>query len=513
MEDKKQLSINLVAQLFAFTVGFIISFFLTPFVVRKLGTEAYGFIGLANNFVSYTTLITIALNSMAARFVSISFHKGDIETAKRYFVSVYYSNLFLSAVIVIFAVFIIGFLDMIVHIPIELERDVKLLFGLTFLNSIIALISNIYLVATFVTNRLDLSSFRNIISNILRGVCIISSFLLFIPHLWYYGVSALVATVFIAITNQVLTKKLLPEFKIDKSLYNFKLVKELVFSGGWNLLTKLSAILSDGLNLLLANLFISMTAMGILSISNAVPVIILSFCNSIASVFAPKLTEFYAKNKIKVLQNELLNNIRIMGILSAIPLVAFIILGEDFFRLWIPAQDAHKLYRLSSIVVFTRLISMPQESLWNIFTIANKVKISSLFILFFSILIFITTLVGIYYFDNEYHKLLSIVVSRFVWGALMTLLFLPVYGAKCLNLKWSIFYPLILKTILLSVTMIVCCCGVRKYFSIVNWLDLCLLTTFICLVTAIFMSLFLLNKYQKIKLINSIKQQFNRRIN
>ncbi|MFG5857006.1 hypothetical protein LDB17_02205 [Dysgonomonas sp. Shenzhen-Wh21] len=83
MEDKKRLGINLVAQLFAFIVGFIINFFLAPFVIAKLGAEAYGFIGLANNFVSYTTLITIALNSMAARFITVSFHRGDTELAKK----------------------------------------------------------------------------------------------------------------------------------------------------------------------------------------------------------------------------------------------------------------------------------------------------------------------------------------------------------------------------------------------------------------------------------------------
>jgi O-antigen/teichoic acid export membrane protein len=507
MEDKKRLSINLIAQLFAFAVGFIINFFLTPFVVKKLGTEAYGFIGLAYNFVSYTTLITIALNSMAARFISISFHKGDIETAKKYFASVYYSNLFLAVVIAIFAVFTVGFLDLIVHIPTELEWDVKLLFGLTFLNSIIALTSNIYLVATFIKNRLDLTSFRNIISNILRVICVVTPFLLFIPHLWYYGISALVATVFVAITNKLLTNKLLPEFKINKSLYDFKLVKELVFSGGWNLLTQLSAILSNGLNLLLANLFISTTAMGTLSISNAVPVIILSFCGSISAVFAPKLTEFYAQSKINVLQNELINNMRIMGVLSAIPMVVFIVLGENFFRLWIPTQNAHILYILSSVIIIEMLIAMPMESLWNIFTITNKVKISSLYILMFSILIFGTILIGVFYFNSEYHKLLSIVVANFIWKVLRSITFLPIYGAKCLGLKWNTFYPMVFKNLFLSIIIIVTFFMMKKYFIIDTWSNFILCAVIISIVTTILMGFFILSKSQKIKLVYLIKNR------
>jgi O-antigen/teichoic acid export membrane protein len=506
MKDKKRLTINIIAQLFSFAVGFIINFFLTPFVIEKLGAEAYGFIGLANNFVSYTTLITIALNSMAARFITVSFYKGDIENAKKYFTSVYYSNLFLAVLIALCAIFVVGFLDYIVQIPQKLKWDVKLLFGLTFFNSIIALISNVYLIATFVKNRIDLSSLRNIIANLLRVIFIVIPFLLFTPHLWYYSISALIATVFIVVTNQVLTKKLLPDFKVKKSLYDFKLVKNLVFSGGWNLLSKLSAILSTGLDLLLVNLFISATAMGVLSVSKTVPITLLSLFSSLSAVFAPKLTELYAKGKIDTLRNELINNIRIMGIFSAIFLITFIVIGEDFFRLWVPTQDAHILYLLSSASIFTLMIAMPQETLWNVFTITDKVKISSINLLVFSILIFISILVSVLYFDNEYYQLLSIVLARLIWDGLRSITFLPIYGAKCLGLKWSTFYPLILKNLFLSVVITIAFLLVKKYLIINTWFNFITMAIMICIITAMLMGFFILSKDQKAKFFYLIRK-------
>ncbi|WP_306540424.1 lipopolysaccharide biosynthesis protein [Dysgonomonas sp.] len=507
MEDKKRLGINLVAQLFEFIVGFIINFFLAPFVIAKLGAEAYGFIGLANNFVSYTTLITIALNSMAARFITVSFHRGDTELAKKYFASVYYSNLFLAIVIALFAIFIVGFLNYLIQIPPELVGDVKLLFGLTFINSIIALTSNVYSIATFVKNRLDLSSLRNIVSNLLRVLFIITPFLLFVPHLWYYGISAIAATLFIAITNRRLTRNLLPGFKINKSLYDFKLVKELIFSGVWNLFSKLSEVLSTGIDLLLANLFISATAMGTLSISKAVPIVILSLCSSIAAVFAPKLTELYAKGEILQLKKELLNNIRIMGILSALPLIVFLILGEVFFQFWVPTQDANRLSVLSSIAILSMLILMPIESLWNIFTITNKVKQVSITLFIFNLLLSATIFIGIFYFDSEYHKLLSIVVAHFIWGAIRGLTYLPIYGAKCLGLKWYTFYPLILKILFLSTIIIISLSLLKRYFIINNWLDFILYASLIGIITTIIMGIFILQKNQKAKIIYLIKQR------
>ena len=65
MQNKKATLVNIFAALITLGVQMFISFWLSPFVVGKLGEEAYGFINLANNFVSYASLVAIAINSMA----------------------------------------------------------------------------------------------------------------------------------------------------------------------------------------------------------------------------------------------------------------------------------------------------------------------------------------------------------------------------------------------------------------------------------------------------------------
>ena len=82
---KKQTGINLIAQVIAFGINLGISFFLTPFIVEKIGVEANGFVSLANNFVEYAQLITISINSMAGRFITIKLHQKNPEDANKYF--------------------------------------------------------------------------------------------------------------------------------------------------------------------------------------------------------------------------------------------------------------------------------------------------------------------------------------------------------------------------------------------------------------------------------------------
>ena len=56
----KQMSINIIASIVSFAVTVGINFFLTPYLVKEVGSDAYGFIGLANNFVQYATIVTTA---------------------------------------------------------------------------------------------------------------------------------------------------------------------------------------------------------------------------------------------------------------------------------------------------------------------------------------------------------------------------------------------------------------------------------------------------------------------
>ena len=124
MNEKKRFAINAFAQIFSFVVSLGITFFLTPYIVSNLGTAAYGFVGLAQNFVSYVQLITIALNSMAGRFISISYHQGNIEQAKKYFTSVFYSNVILLSFVALCACFVIYRLEHLIIIPSSLIAGV-----------------------------------------------------------------------------------------------------------------------------------------------------------------------------------------------------------------------------------------------------------------------------------------------------------------------------------------------------------------------------------------------------
>lgn len=482
MTNNRQMAVNITATIIAFAVSTGITFFLTPFIVGRLGRAAYGFIGLSSSIIDYTSLITIALNAMAGRFVSISYLKGDKKLANKYFSSVFFSNLFFAGIIFLFAIFFLIYIDVLLDVPSELLRDVRLLFGLLVLNSMLGLVTGEFGVATFIKNRLELSSIRNVIADFLRAAILLIAFSCFAPHVWYIGLSGLILTVYTVIWNIKYRNRLTPDLRVNIKNFDLAKVKELISSGAWNIITKLSNILSQGLDLLFANIFVGAAAMGTFSISKTVPMMALALMGAIASAFAPQLTNYYAQGRNDLIVQELQKSIRVVSCFSTPILCSLYVFSGDFYHLWLPGQDYRELWLLTVLGFIASPFTMPQEALWNVFTITNKLKYSSLTLLGESIGVFCSILVLMNFVEDHMQRLIILACTRTVWGFFRSSFFLPMYAAHCLQQRLTTFYKYLLHSVLCLIVSVGLCFLLRSFVHADSWLKLIMMILLSCVI-------------------------------
>lgn len=496
----KQLALNMISQIIVFIVQVGITFKLTPFIVSSLGIDSYGFVGLSNNIIGYMQVATVALNSMAGRFITIEYHKGNIEKANKYFSSVFYANFFIGLILLVVSVGLLYYLEYILTIPESLNADVKWLFAILCINSVLLLIFNVYTVAPFIKNRIEITAMRNLFSNLIRAAILLILFGFCGSHLWYMGCSALLCSVYLCIANFSIKNKLTPELGVDRKNFDYTCVKELLQSGAWNLIGKLGDILQRGCDLLFANWFISAAAMGILSITTQIPFMILSVFAMLSSSFAPSMTKEFALGNLDAFFKDVQSSIRILSILTIIPISALYVYGDIFYQLWMPGQDAVLLQQLTIVGTFALIVTQPLDSFWNIFTITNKIKGSSLFMIANSIVVFVTVLVCLIFTDDIVTKMFIIAGVRSCYGVLRGLFFLPIYGACCLNQTWSYFYkslakPLIGLTVTLALLFLL-----RLIYIPDTWLTFLLMTLVVMVVSILIGSIFILTKQDRHKL-------------
>lgn len=504
----KALIINAIASFVTFAVGLGITFFFTPYLTDVVGEEAYGFVGLGNNMINYVTIVTIALNSVAGRFITIEYHRGNKQQASEYFTSVLVANLAIIPIILLVAIPIILNVEKVLNVPVELVTSVRYLFFFILANFIITLISTVYNVATFITNTLYLSSIANIVTSLLRIFLMCVMFGLLPANVAYVGLSTCICTFIGLVINMYYTNRLIPEIKLKKEYIRVDKVKELISAGGWNSVTKLSQVLSDGLDLLIANLWISAALMGALSIAQQLPLYIATLLNTLINLFNPNLTMYYAKNDIDAVVKEMKLSMKFSSFFTNIIFCGIVVFGRYFVGLWMPNQNVQLIYELLCVIMMSVVVSGVTTSLNNIFTVTNKLKTNSLFWLVISFtnvfLVFVllnTTSLGIYAVAG---------VSK-ATGILGNLFFIPIYACRCLKIKWNTFYPIILRYMGTTIIMMAAFFGIRAVYTVpISWLTFAIVCVIAGVVGCIINFLVYLDVKERKILVNKILAKVKR---
>lgn len=438
MNARRQFLLNLTASLITFTANLGIGFLLTPFIVQRVGAEAYGFVGLANNMVNYATLFTLALNSVAGRFITVAWHQGDKALADRYFTSTLSSNMVIVAVLAIVSVPLVINLDRIVNISPHLVADVKALFAFIIVNFLMSTISTVFTVATFIKNKLYLSSIANIIAIGMKMTALVVLFGTLPARVTYVGVGTCLSTAVILGLNWCYTRRLVPQLRFVRSGFSWDAVRHMLAAGVWNCVVKVQQILQNGLSLLLANVMISPYLMGLLSIAQTVPLAITGLIGMVTSLFQPEQTRCYAQRDHEGLMRELAAAMRLGGMTANMVFVVLFMVGEDFIRLWQPGLDAHTINLLMQLTMSGFCLAGMAGVMQSVPLLVNRLRTSSLAWLVSGIVSFAATLLTVWLAPGI--GIYAIAAIAPVADIIVNLTFVPVYAALCLRLRWYVFY-------------------------------------------------------------------------
>lgn len=460
---------NITLTVLAFLINTAVGFILAPYVIEKLGLEAYGFVSLGSQFVNYIAVASIALNSMASRFISIEIHRGNWAIANKYFSSIWISNIIFISILIVPIFSLIFFLNRILNVSIGLLLDVQLLFSLLFINYFIGIAFSALSVSTFVTNKLYLKSWREIEGKLLYASVLLLLFNFFTPAVFFIGLATILTTIYTVVFNWYYLIKFLPQLKIRIEDFSISIITKVVSSGVWNTIVHLGQILTQGLDLLIVNVLLGVTQMGTLALSKTIPVMFITLVGMIASVFAPNFTLHYANGNREKLLASMQYSIKVLGVLVNVPIAIFAAFGEVFYHLWLPNQNATQLYQLSILALLTVVISGPINGIYSIFTATNKVKVNAMVVLLSGILNFIIVWILITKFQLG---IFTVVAVSLGIGIARNILFTAPYGAKCFELPWYAFYPAMFKSVF--VFLIIWALGKLLLIKveIISWIDL-----------------------------------------
>lgn len=499
--------INIITSVGVMVVNLFISFWLSPYIIRTIGVEANGFVSFANELVGYANLIVTALNAMAARFITIAYIQQDYRKANLYYNSVFWGNLIIVAVLLIPSAYLVVQLENFIDVPADILLDVKILFSLVFLSFFVRTGAPNYDCGTYITNRMDLSYIPNMFTSLLRCAMLVCMFTIWTPHVWYVSfVSTLLGFITLGVAGYW-THKLTPELRVSlkKPVCSWRVIQELVGAGIWNSISIAGNMLLTGLDLLICNMALGATSMGLLSLAKTLPSILIQFSESIRGAFGPELTIAYAKGDNKYLLKCVRRAMKITAVLVTIPAAGLTVMSDAFYMLWVPSQDAILLQTLTTLSILSYLFNSGIVILFGVFSAVNRVRYNSIAMIvsgFCSVIISIAT---IYFTDWDLYAVAG--VSSIVTIVKNLVFTIPV-SSSLIGQKWYTFYPQVLQSVLSCGVIVGIGWLVRMMLPIHSWITFFLVCGITGMMGLCANMMIVLNKEERSYLIGMVKRRF-----
>jgi O-antigen/teichoic acid export membrane protein len=361
MINKKIIVKNIFSNWINFAVNVLISLFLAPFIVHSLGNTYYGIWVILMQFTGYLFIMDFGIRESIIRYVSkFEAKRNSAELNEILSTSIIlYSGIgFLCLFISIVFAFIFPHIISIPDGEITTIQIAVVLSGLTIMQF---LVFNVYVGILYGLQRFDISNLIGIVASLLR----LNLILFFLSN--GYGLIALASiqliislgtSAFIFVySNRLLTQHNIPFKYLHKPLRDrFPILKRLYKYSIFVLINNLGDKAIFSTDALIIGIFLSAPAVTFYAIAGTLVTYLRKLIVLSNGVLNPVASKLESKNNMTSISQLLLNGSRYTVLITLPVCIVFLMLGEDFIRVWMGAEYTDLsplvLYILALITLF-----------------------------------------------------------------------------------------------------------------------------------------------------------------
>lgn len=341
---------NILANQIGFLFSVIVTFFLSPFVVHRLGATWYGIWVLIVSVTGNYGLLAFGIQSATTRYIAFAAARRDTEKMNGYF-NTAFSFLLLSAALAVLIGGIVAF-----FIP----RICILPAGMVHAARISCLLVSMSAAATFAFAVFESSLVAHQHFHITSAIGICGTLLRAGMTVWLllhgYGIVSLAAltaglTFLTGAMKSVAAFKLFRWLRISFRSARRDYLKELMSYSYKSFTVGIAVALVYQCDLLIVGMHFPPAEITVYSLAGMLIIYILDFIRAIAFTFGPFATELYAKNQIAEMHNFFFRGSFLLYSLGGLIVSGLIVFGKEFFTLWMGPQYAYSAVILGVLAI------------------------------------------------------------------------------------------------------------------------------------------------------------------
>jgi O-antigen/teichoic acid export membrane protein len=468
MNTASALKKNLISNIVLFVLNGMISFWLPPFLVRKLGIGAYGLIPLSTSIIGYAAIVTVAINNSLSRFLALDLANHDDPAANKTF-NTAFTSLFVLITLLAPGLFIFSYnISSFISVPSGIGHDASVLFMCVSVGFIMSSFTSVFNSSAYVANRLDLVNRVSVINTYMRVILIFAIFFLVQVSLAGYGTAILIASIISSSYSFYLFRKFTPSIKINFKLFDKSKLSEMLSMGWWLIVIQLGSILFLQIDLIVINKLLGNVQAGRYGIILGWSHIIRTLAIALSGSLGPLILTLYAKKEFdQMIKLTQLSN-KVLSLFIGCIVSVLCIIAPALLSIWISPEFA-SLKWLFMLVLLPLPINLGVLPLFSLNRAYNKLRIPGIY----TVLMGAANLfLAIFLVSETSLKLYGVAVASGIVLTFKNFIFMPIYVASNMGVSKLTFFKASLSTMFLLMIAVGVSLIYFDYFEINDWLHL-----------------------------------------
>ncbi len=432
---------NAIVRFASYGLSILINLFTIPFVIHRMGVEAYGVIGIIVSMIGIMSIATGALTSTVGRNLTFRIEKQQLEEASKEISTAIFGVLRIFLIAALPLTILAFNIEHLIRIPPALVPSAHILFLLTAASFAISTLSGPVGAGMFVRNRLDISSGIALLRSVVFFALVVILFNTWQASFITYGIAVLLSSSLVFLLSWRFHYILLPGIAIGARWYDKKNLREIVMLGGWMTVIQIGMLLYLQSDIIVANRVLGVVAAGQLAAISVIPIQLRALSSLIIGLFAPNQTALAARGDYVKFNAYLLRTVRIMTLTMSVVTGVFCGSAQQILSLWL-GKPFGNLAPVAIVLTVHLVVNLGVAPLGGALLALGKLKslaISTLLlgVVNVSMCVFLTAVI--------HWDIMGIAIADMVTITLRNIIYTPWLTARICGLNyWSLMRELVL---------------------------------------------------------------------
>jgi O-antigen/teichoic acid export membrane protein len=361
----------------------LVMFFLSPYIVGKLDSAAYGIWSLLNVLVGYMGIFDLGVRASVGRHVALYLGKKD-ERGVDETIRAGFAFFSIASILILLAGVILGWLFpfFFKEVPPEHFSTVRYLLPFMAINIWLAAVSTIYSSVLTAHSRFDIARGVDVLVLLVRTAGTIFA-LEAGWGLWGLASALILANFLALISNHYTARRIHRKMRSLPLLYSRLRMQELFNYGFFSFISSISAKIINQSDLLIVGLLISVSAVREYSIGATLVYYTTPFLTMISRTFFPDLQRKAAAGAMADAADLFYKHLRISFCFGLLTYIGFTFYAKAFITLWMhqPNFDMNAVSAAATVMTLLALSKLPSLYLYpcgNIIAVFGHVRFNAM---------------------------------------------------------------------------------------------------------------------------------------